>query len=317
MYKYVVKRILWIIVIMVCVAFVIFTITYLTPGDPAKLLLGDTATPEAITSMQAKLGIDKPYIVQLGDYLYDSFIKFDFGTSWNYQVPVFQELFNRLPRTIGIGLSTMILSTIISIPLGIWAAFHQGKWQDYGMIGLCMILISLPGFWLAYMAIMIFSVKLGWFPSHGIGGIQYYVLPIAIGTMTGIAGLARQARSSVLEIMRADLVTTAKAKGQKNNVIIWKHILPNAMMPIITTLGGALTMIVAGTAITERVFSIPGVGLYLLNGITYRDYPVIRSCTLFLAAFSTVAVLITDLAYAWLDPRIKAQYSGKNMGRRG
>lgn len=316
MWRYILQRLLWVIAIMVCVAFVIFTITFMTPGDPAQLLLGDTATPDQIAAMQEKLGIDKPYLEQLGTYLYDTFIKHDFGKSWKYEVPVFEELFNRLPRTIFIGLSTMLLSMAISIPLGVWAALHQGKWQDYGMIGLCMILISLPGFWIAYMAILVFSVKLGWLPSYGIGGIQYYILPIAIGTLSSIAGTARQARSSVLEVMRSDLVTTARAKGQKESIIIWKHIFPNAMMPIITMLGGALTMVVAGTAITERVFSIPGVGLYLLNGITYRDYPIIRSCTLFLATFSTIAVLITDLAYAWLDPRIKAQYSGKNMGRR-
>lgn len=316
MWRYILQRLAWVVVILVCVAFVIFTITYLTPGDPAYLLLGETATPDQIANMQAKLGVDKTYLGQLGTYLYNTFIKFDFGISWKYEVPVFEELFNRLPRTIFIGLSTMLLSTLISIPLGVWAALHQGKWQDYGMIGLCMVLISVPNFWLAYMAVLLFSVKLGILPSYGIGGPQYYVLPIAIGTLAGIAGSARQARSSFLEVMRSDLVTTARAKGQKERVIIWKHIFPNAMMPIITMLGGALTQVVAGTAITERVFSIPGVGLYLLNGITMRDYPIIRGCTLFLATFSTLAVLVTDLAYAWLDPRIKAQYSGKNMGRR-
>lgn len=316
MWRYILQRLAWVVAILFCVAFVIFTITYLTPGDPAYLLLGDTATPEQIANMQAKLGVDKTYLGQLGTYLYNTFIKFDFGISWKYEVPVFEELFNRLPRTIFIGLSTMLLGTLISIPLGVWAALHQGKWQDYGMIGLCMVLISVPNFWLAYMAVLLFAVKLGLLPSYGIGGPQYYVLPIAIGTLASIAGLARQSRSSFLEVMRSDLVTTARAKGQKERTIIWKHIFPNAMMPIITTLGGALTQVVAGTAITERVFSIPGVGLYLLNGITMRDYPIIRGCTLFLAAFSTLAVLVTDLAYAWLDPRIKAQYSGKNMGRR-
>ena len=316
MWRYVVQRLLWVVVILICVAFVIFTITYLAPGDPAWILLGDSATPEQIANMQAKLGIDKPYLEQLVTYLYNTFIKFDFGTSWKYDVPVMEELFNRLPRTITIGVWTMLLSTGLSIPLGVWAAMHQGKWQDYGMIAACMVLMSLPIFWVCYMAVLIFSVNLGWFPSHGIGGIEYYILPIVTGGICGVAGTARQTRSSVLEVMRSDLVTTARAKGQSERVITWKHIFPNALMPIITTLGGGLSQIVAGSALVERVFSIPGIGLYLVNGLSYRDYPVIRTCTLFLAAFSTLAVLITDLAYAWLDPRIKAQYSGKNMGRR-
>lgn len=315
MWRYIVKRIFWMLIVLLGVAFVIFTLLYFTPGDPARIMLGDSATQEEVEILRAKLGIDKPYMVQLLNFLRDSFLKFNFGDSWTYKKPITDEVIIRLPRTVGIGLANMILTTIIGVPLGVYAAYHQGKWQDYGVIGLCMVLVSLPGFWVALMFIMLFSLKLGWFPSHGIGGFQYYVLPVVSGIFGGVAGLARQSRSAVLEVIRADFITTARAKGQSERKITMRHLMPNAMMPVITMLGGAFTMIVAGSAITEQLFSIPGIGLYLLDGISYRDYPIVRGCTLLLSVYSSVVLLLVDLVYAWLDPRIKAQYSGKNEGK--
>ncbi|MCD7744098.1 MAG: ABC transporter permease [Lachnospiraceae bacterium] len=308
------KRLLWMIVVLLGVAFIIFTIMYLTPGDPAEMLLGTQATEAEKAAKRAILGVDQPYLVQLGNYFYQTFIKFDLGTSWIYETPVVQQMAERLPRTVFMNLASMIITIIIGFPMGIMAARNQGKWQDYGVIGLSIVLISMPGFWVALMFVLLFSVQLGWLPSSGIGGIQYYILPVITGSLAGIAGNSRQARSAMLEVIRADFVTTARAKGQDENTIVMKHILPNAMMPMITMLGGSLTHIVAGSAITERIFSIPGIGLYMLNGISYRDYPIIRGCTLFFAAFAAVCTLLTDLCYAWLDPRIKAQYQS---GKRG
>lgn len=315
MWRYIVKRIFWMLIVVLGVAFVIFTLLYFTPGDPARIMLGDAATQEEVDILRAKLGIDRPYMVQLLSFLRDSFLRFNFGDSWTYKKPITDEVILRLPRTVGIGLANMILTTIIGVPLGVYAAYHQGKWQDYGVIGLCMVLVSLPGFWVALMCIMLFSLKLGWFPSHGIGSFKYYILPVVSGIFGGVAGLARQSRSAVLEVIRADFITTARAKGQTERKITMKHLMPNAMMPVITMLGGAFTFIVAGSAITEQLFSIPGIGLYLLDGISYRDYPIVRGCTLLLSVYSSVVLLLVDLVYAWLDPRIKAQYSGKNEGK--
>ena len=315
MWKYILKRLLWMVVTIIGVAFVVFTILYFTPGNSAELLLGEGASDVEIAALYAKLGLDDPYIVQLGRFMYETFIKFDLGESWLYQVSVFDELMTRLPRTVGIGLATMFLTIIIGFPMGIFAARHQGKWQDYGIIGLCMVLVSLPGLWLAIECVIIFSLKLEWLPANGIGSWQHYVLPILTGIFTGVASNARQIRSSMLETIRADFVTTARAKGQSEKVVVRKHMLPNALMPVITMLGGMLSHIVAGSTITEKIFGIPGVGLYLLNGITYRDYPVVRGCTVFLGIFAVVVMLLTDLCYAWLDPRIKAQYVAQ--GARG
>lgn len=314
MAKYVLKRLLWMVVIILGVSFLIFTILYFTPGDPAEMILGSTATEEALAAKRAQLGVDRPYVVQLMDFLYQTFIKFDFGESWIYETPVMEQVVARLPRTIGMNVAGIIITTGLGIPLGIFAAQHQGKWQDHGVIGACMILVSLPNFWISLQCIIIFAVTLKWLPSNGIGTWQHYVLPVLSSCLGGIAGNARQSRSAMLEVIRADFITTARAKGQKESVITLKHALPNALMPVITMLGGRIGGMVAGSAIVERIFSIPGVGLYMLNGISYRDYPIVRGCTLFFAIFAAVCVLLTDLCYAWLDPRIKAQYQS---GKRG
>lgn len=317
MWKYIVNRLLWMIFIFIGVAFLIFTILYFAPGDPAQMMLGDNATAAEIAALRETLGLNKSYLEQLLDFLFQTFIKLDLGTSWTYTVPVVQELAVRLPRTIIIGLTTMVLTTIIGIPLGILAATHQGKWQDYGIIGASMVFISLPGFWVALMLVILFALKLNLLPAYGIDSWKSYILPIVAGTFSGIAGNARQARSAMLETIRADFVTTARAKGQNERTIVFKHMLPNAILPLITSLGGRFAGIVAGQAIVERVFSIPGVGLYLLDGISYRDYPIVRGCTMFFAVFSAVVILLVDLVYAWIDPRIKAQYTKSSTRGKG
>lgn len=301
---------------MVGAGIIIFLLTYFTPGDPAAQLIGSDASAADLAALRAKLGIDKPFLQQLVTFLYNSFIKWDWGTSWTYNEPVMSTILSRLPRTAIIGVGQMILTVAIGIPLGIFAARHQGHWQDYGVLGVCMVLVSLPDMWVALMFVLLFSLQLHWLPAYGIGGPQYYILPIVSGVMGGIAGQARLMRSGMLEVIHSDFVTTARAKGQSEDLIVRKHILPNALMPVITMLGGSLALVVCGSAIVERLFSIPGVGLYLLDGISYRDYPIIRGCTLFFATFSALVYLLLDLVYAWIDPRIKAQYtSGKKSGR--
>lgn len=310
MWRYVLKRCLALIFVFIAAAFVIFTILYFTPGDPAQYLLGDDATALEREICRESLGLNDPYLVQLGKF-YLQLFQGDLGTSWTYNVPVLQELLTRLPRTVTINLAAMILNVVVGVLLGICAAKNAGKWQDSTILVTTMVLISAPGFWVMLLLIILFSVKLGWLPSFGIGSWQHYVLPVIGSTLCGIANNARQMRSSILGVVRADFITTARAKGQSEKVITRKHMLPNAMMPVITVLGGALAGVVAGSAITESVFSIPGVGMYLINGISARDYPIVRGCVVFFALFTSVVMLITDLAYAFIDPRIKAQYEKK------
>lgn len=312
--RYVLKRCLWLIVILIAAGIVVFTLMYLVPGDPAELLLGVEATEEVLAAKRAELGTDRPYIVQLFDYLYNAFLRFDFGNSWRYRVEVMTELGNRLGRTLVIGGVGMLLNVVVGTILGIFAATHEGKWQDSLTMFIAMFFVSAPGFWVAMMCQILFAQKLGLVAPSGISHWSSYILPTVCGSLGGIAINARQSRSAMLEVIRADFVTTARAKGQREKVVVRRHMLPNAMMPIITGVGGGLAHVVAGSAVMEQVFSIPGIGQYMLSGVNQRDRPVVCGCVVFFAGFTGIAILIMDLCYAFLDPRIKAQYaSGKKV----
>jgi ABC-type dipeptide/oligopeptide/nickel transport system permease component len=311
MAKYILQRCLWVVVTLLATAFVIFTILYFTPGDPARIFASSTATEAEVAVLRHQMGLDRPYLVQLGDFLYKGFIKLDFGDSYIYKIPVFQEMAHRLPRTLTIGLVAMVLNLAFGVSLGIFAGTHEGKWQDSATMAIAMVFISAPDFWVALMMIVLFAAKLHWLPAYGIGGPQYYIMPIICASLGGIAVNARQTRSSILEVFREDFVTTARSKGQAENVVVRKHMLPNALMPIVTGIGIGFSRIVAGSGIIENIFSIPGVGLYMLNAINSRDYPVIRGTVLFFAVYTAVVMLIVDLVYSFVDPRIKAQYSSR------
>ncbi len=311
--RYVVKRLLSLIVILWAAGFVVFTLMYLMPGDPAKILLGADATESALQIKRAELGVDRSYGAQLVDFMSSAFLHFDFGDSWVYGVPVMKELLVRLPRTLIIGLSAMVLNVVIGTMLGIFAATHKGRWQDSVTMIIAMIFISVPDFWVALLCILLFSLKLGWLPAKGIDTWTCYIMPIICSSLAGIAINARQGRSAMLEVINADFVTTARAKGQKEKVIVRKHMLPNALMPIITGVGGGLAAVVAGSPVMESVFSIPGIGAYMLVGVNQRDRPIVLACVVFFAVFTSLAMLIMDLCYAFLDPRIKAQYSRKKV----
>ncbi len=307
MWRYIVKRLLWLIVITFCVAILIFVIMWFVPGDPAQIMLGSGVTAQDLADMRAKLGLDRPFLVQLGEYLWN-LLRLDFGTSYVYKVPVMDEFALRLPRTLLLGMISIVLNVIIGIPLGITAARHRNGFRDKGLLVVAMVFISVPQFFLAQMLVVLFAVELGWLPPLGIGTWQHWILPIFSSALAGIAQIARQTRSAVLETIRADFVTTARAKGLAERKVIYKHMLPNALIPVVSDLGMQLSFVVSGSVIIESVFSFPGIGLYMLNGINGRDYPVIRGCVLLLAVFSAVVILLVDLLYAYLDPRIKAQY---------
>ena len=308
MWRYVFERIAWMVLTTLVVAVLIFSIMYFVPGDPGRLILGTTATEEDVYNYDEQLGLHDPFMVQLGRYMSDTFLHGDLGTSYMFKVPVIQEFVDRLPRTLILGITSMVLSALIGIPIGVLCALRRNSLTDHGLMILAMAGVSVPQFWLALLMVILFSLKLGWLPPYGFGGIQYWIMPLIAGTVGGVAMIARQTRSAVLETIRADFVTTARAKGLPERKVIYKHMLPNAMIPIINLLGGTFAMAIGGTVVIESVFQFPGIGNYMLAGITSRDYPVVRSCILILAVFSTVAMLIVDLVYAYIDPRIKAQY---------
>lgn len=314
MSRYILKRVVWMIPIMVGIAIMIFTIMYFVPGNPAEMILGSNASEAEIQALEESMGLNKPYLVRLGDYLSDLFFHFDLGTSYISRNSIKSELLEKIPRTLLLGLSSMIISSIFGVLLGITAAVHQNRWQDRLCMFLALAGVSMPAFWLALLLVQLFAVELRWLPASGIGGIEYYILPAAASAISGMATLARQTRSSMLEVIRSDYITTARSKGLTEREVIYKHALPNALIPVITVIGSHFGTLLGGSLIVETIFTIPGIGIYMTTAINNRDYPVVQSCVVVVGLVFSVCMLLVDICYAYVDPRIKAQY--ENSGKR-
>ena len=310
MLKYVIKRLLWLIPVILGVCIFIFAIMYFVPGDPASIILGPSASASELAAKRAELGLDQPFIIRLLTYMKNVFLHFDFGTSYTTGNAITSELLVRMPKTLILGSVSIVLALIMGVPLGITAAVHQNGLADRICMIIAMIGISLPDFWLALMMVLLFALKLGWLPPTGVTSWTGYIMPCLALAFAGMAGLARQARSSMLEVIRSDYITTARAKGVSKHDVIYKHALPNALIPIVAIAGSRLAGIFGGSVVIETVFSIPGLGSYMVNAITNRDYPVIEGSVLLIAIVFSVVMVLVDLVYAYLDPRIKAQYEG-------
>lgn len=315
--KYILKRILLMIPVILGVVILVFTLMQLTPGDPAEVILGTTATSEQIEELRGELGLNDPYIVQLLRYMKEVFIQFDFGTSYISNVSISAELATRYPYTLVFAVAGMVLSLGIGIPLGVNAAVHQNSIADYGTMAIALIGTSLPGFWFALVLILLFSSKLGWLPAYGVGGIQYWIMPIISTAFAGITTMARQMRSGMLEVIHSDYITMAKSKGDEKKSVIYKHALPNALIPVITVASMSFGTSLGGTLIAETIFAIPGVGVYIVNAVNNRDYPVVQGGVIILAITFSIIMLLCDLVIAAVDPRVKAQITGgKKRGKK-
>lgn len=310
MSKYIIKRILLMIPVVLGVTFLIFAIMSFTPGDPAAIILGAQATPEQISELHTKLGLDQPFLVRFFDYIKNIVLHFDFGTSYTNGQDVKIEILQRFGYTFNIALLSMVFSVGFGIPLGVIAAVNRNTWKDNVSMSVALIGISMPSFWFGLMLSIIFALKLQWLPASGVGGIEYYIMPCLAVSMTGTAQMARQTRSSMLEVIRSDYITTARAKGQKERKVIYGHALKNALIPVVTQAGSIFGILLGGTLVSETIFSIPGLGSYMVTAIKSRDYPAIQGSVIFVAVVFGVAMLLVDLLYAMIDPRIRSQYSG-------
>lgn len=308
MLRYIVKRLLLMIPVLIGVAILIFTIMYFVPGDPAQIILGSTASDEEINTLRETMGLNDGYLVRLGRFLYQTFIKFDLGTSYIFNTSVASEIASRIPYTFVFAVLCMVIRVVVGMPLGVTAAVHHNGFADRLCMLFALVGISLPGFWLSLMLVILFGLKLGWLPIYGVEHWYGWILPVIAGSLGGVAGQARQTRSQMLEVIRSDYVTTARAGGVPENKILYGIALPNALIPLITGLGTGLAMSMGGSIIIENIFVIPGMGVYLTTGVTNRDYPVVQGTVLILAIIFSLMMLLVDLAYAFIDPRIKAQY---------
>ena len=296
--------------ILLCVAILVFTLMYFVPGDTAQIALGSSATPEQLDAYRELHGLNKPYLIRLGTFL-GNMLRGDFGQSYIYSTTVMADLLERFPRTFIIAMGTVIIGILVGVPFGILAAIKQNSIADRLILVVSLVGASVPSFWLGLMLVLLFSLKLGWLPAFGIGGAKYYILPIIANGVGGFASNARLARSSMLEVIRSDYVTTARSKGVSESIVIFGHALPNALIPIITAAGGCFGYMLGGTMVIESVFAIPGIGMYMTSAIANRDYNAVQGSVIFLAFMFSLAMLLVDLLYAFIDPRIKSQYEGK------
>lgn len=312
MLKYVIKRILWLIPVLLGVTILVYTIMYFTPGDPAVNALGNGATEEEIMNFNVNHGLEGNYITRLLRYMKNVFLHFDFGTSYMNQSSVSAQIMARLPYTLLVSYIGVAISLLVGIPLGVAAATHQNTWIDSLSMVLSMFCASMPVFWFALILVMMFSLRLGWLPSIGTDSWLCYIMPCMSIGVGGAAGIARQTRSSMLEVIHQDYVVTARAKGQKENKVITKHCLRNGMIPVLTVVGGSMAALVGNSLVCETIFSIPGVGSYMITGVNQGDMPVVLGCVIVLAFLFSLTMLVCDLLYTVIDPRLKTMFVSKS-----
>src|SRR5687768_1418240 len=303
MLAFIVRRLMLSIPTLFGVMVVVFLLLYVAPGDPVQDMVGERADAETIARLRKELHLDEPVAKQFILYA-GGVLKGDLGNSYITQRPIIQDIKERFPKTLLLAGTAMLLASVLGITIGVLSARNPGGWFDRLGLGLAYLGISFPVYWVGLILILIFAVTLKWLPPSGYGGIEYLILPaLALGSRS-IAFLARVTRSSMLEVMGGDFVRTARAKGLKERIVIGRHALRNAMIPIITVLGLDFGYYLTGSILTETIFSWPGIGRYVVNAIARRDLPAINGTVLFLSIVFVLVNLITDLAYAKADPRV-------------
>lgn len=310
MLKYIIKRLLWMIPTILGILLIIFTINDLMPGDPVMNSLGANYTEELYQQRREEMGLNRPFVVRYMEYVVDLVTHLDFGESYSTLRPVRNMIAERLGVTLLLGIYGSLITIVLGVIIGILSAVRQYSILDYVTTILATFFAAMPNFWLALMGVIIFSQNLQLLPASGLSTWKHWVMPVICIGIGPIALVVRMTRTSMLDVVRQDYIRTARAKGVKERTVIYKHALRNALIPVITVIGMQLSVIFGGSIIVETIFSIPGMGMLLLDAINSQDYPVILGCVLVLSLAVCVINLLVDLAYAVADPRIKAQYTG-------
>lgn len=308
MFRYILKRILWLIPILLGVTFIVFTIMYLSPGDPATSILGENAPIEAIEALREEMGLNRPFIIQFLSYVYNVFFKFDLGRSYVSNRVVLTEILSRLPNTIKLASFSIFFATLFGIPLGVLSSTKPYSKTDNATMFVSLLGVSMPTFWQALLLIILFSANLRWLPSTGFESWQQMILPVFALTTSSMGTIARITRSSMLDVLDQDYIRTAQAKGVKDSQVISVHALRNALIPIVTVVGLQFGALLGGAVLTETIFSINGLGTMMVNAIRQRDAMIVQGGVLFIAFIFTLVNLGVDVLYAYIDPRIRSQY---------
>jgi peptide/nickel transport system permease protein len=313
--KYSLKRILELIPTIFVVVFIVFVVTRVIPGDPAAVMLGPQASVEAVEELRESLGLNDNIFVQFGRYL-KGVMRGDLGKSYYYNQPVTELISERFPNTLILAIVSIIIGLLVGIPVGVVSATKQYSAFDYISMILALMGISVPIFWLAMMAVLLFSVNLGWLPSVGMGEgsvidiVRHLILPSLCLATGPTATFARFTRSSMLDITKQDYIKTARSKGLKEKLIIWKHAFKNALPPIITIVGMQFSSLLSGAVLTETIFSWPGLGKLIVDAIQNRDYTLVQGSVVYIAFIYIIVNLVVDICYALLNPKVKASFIG-------
>lgn len=312
MWKYIVKRIIMLIPVMLATIFVVYFIMDQSDVDPAKVMLGESATEETVAELRGELGLDDPFLIRYVRYVGD-LVRGDMGVSYTYKTSVSDQIKDRLPNTFLLASCGVLFSIIIGIPIGIVAARKQYSIFDNISMVFSLIGASAPAFWIGLLLVLVFSLQFRIFPASGMGkgfwgAAKSLVLPAVTIGMSGAAAAARTTRSSMLETIRQDYIDTARAKGTGEFVITFRHMLKNALIPVITTVGLHFGVLLGGSVLTETVFAWPGIGRFVIESIKTQDIPSVLGCVVTLAIMFTIVNLLVDILYAYVDPRIKSQY---------
>ncbi|MEG0090574.1 MAG: ABC transporter permease [Oscillospiraceae bacterium] len=308
MLKFIGKRLLMLIPVVIGISFIIFSIMSLTPGDPAQMKLGESADPAAIEQLREEMGLNDPFLVRYGTYMINV-LKGDFGKSYRTNLPVIEEIKTRFPVSLRMAFFGIGLSVVIGVPLGVLSAIKQYSILDILSLSFALLLTAVPAFFLGLLLLLVFSLNLGWLPATGASTWLHYILPTITLGASATATITRLTRSNMLEIIRQDYVRTAKAKGASQGKVIFKHVLRNAILPIVTVVGMNFGVQLGGTVVIESVFSMPGMGSLMITAVRMKDIPVVTATVMFVAVAIGLANLVVDILYAYIDPRIKSQYA--------
>ena len=304
MLKYISKRIIYLIPVLIGIVLLVFTIMYFSPGDPAKLILGDRAPEEQVAALRHEMGLDLPYYQQLFNYIKNA-IHGDFGNSYQLRMPVWDIIKLRFPLTLQLTIFTMLIAVLIGVPVGILSAVKQYSVIDAFSVIFALLMASIPAFWLGMLLMLLFSLNLGWLPSSGYEGVKWLILPSITLGFINCATIMRMTRSSMLEVVRQDFIRTARAKGATEKRVVFRHALKNAIIPVITVVGTAFGSSLGGAVVTETVFGLPGLGTQIITAIRQKDNPVVLASVIVIALAFSLVNLIVDILYTYVDPRIR------------
>tara|TARA_R110002049_G_scaffold44333_6_gene130191 strand:- start:49435 stop:50379 length:945 start_codon:yes stop_codon:yes gene_type:complete len=307
------RRTLGFVLTLLAVSVVVFAVMNVLPGDPALTILGMDATEDALAALRDQLGLNEPLVARYFSWVWHA-MQGDFGISHSFRVPVATLIAERLPMTVSLAVAGVVVTLVLALSLGVGAAAQHGRFGDWGVMFLSQLGIAVPAFWLSILLVMLFAVKLRWLPPGGFSGwsdpiaaIRSLALPTAALALVQSAVLARVTRSSALEVMRQDFVRTARASGLSQRRILWRHVLPNALVPIVTIVGMQFAALVTGTIVIENVFYLPGLGRLIFQSIANRDLPTVQALVMLFAAIVVTANFVVDLLYVVIDPRLKAR----------